>query len=51
MDISTANLKGIRPQAGWKKPTAIPIAYPPVLIISRWNEVLNLKTQKRMAIA
>lgn len=51
MEINTDDLKGIRPQAGWKKPIRISIASSPVLIISRRNEVLSLKLQKRMAIA
>lgn len=51
MEINIADLKEVRPQAGWKKPTVISTASPPVLIISRRNEVLSLKLQKRMAIA
>lgn len=51
MEINTADLKGIRPQTGWKKPIGVSIASSPVLVISRRNEVLSLKLQKRSSIA
>lgn len=51
MEINTADLKWIRPQAGWKKPIGISTAFSPVLTVSTRNEVLSLKLQKRTAIA